>query len=281
MKKFLSGTLSISLLFFVMSPVSKADNANPPKIISVEQVSSGPYSIGDVVTFRINYSGGNPGLNKATMEVASSKNFCLANIYDHALYGRYVNGSELSWYKGSNANSINPNVLEISGVVLPCSIAPKGRNVRIFDETGLSDGLNGENNPVFEILIKEDVPTLLTPVGEIKPKKLNDELSIMNLPASTKKGKSFKLPRLTKNGVPVYYIAENNQDSRIKSCYVAQTFAGDIGGVLNISKAGNCRLTIMPMLTDKFNYPKVLSTKIKKIKTDPTHISYYVMSVVK
>ncbi len=281
MKKFLCGAIFVSLLSFLLPSTSVADNANPPKIISVEQVSIGPYSIGDVVTFRINYSGGNPGLKEATIEVASSKNYCLSNIYDHAVYESYVRQSEISWYKGSNAKSINPNVLEISGVVLPCSTAPQRRSIQIMDETGLRDGLNGEKNPVFEISIKEDIPALLTPVGEIKPKKLNDELSIMNLPAKTKIGKSFKLPRLTKNGVPVYYLAENNQDSRIKSCFVTQTFMGDIGGVLQISKAGNCRLTIMPMLTDKFNYPKILFSKLKKIKTDPTSSSYFVISVVK
>ena len=274
-------TLLLVFLTGLIQAPSQADNASPPKITSLEQITTGPYSIGDIVTFRINYTGGNPGIRTATIEIASSKNYCLSNIYDHALYGRYVNQSEISWYKRSTAKSFNPNTLEISGVVLPCSISPQRRSVRITDETGLSDGLNGEKNPVFEIEIKENIPTMLTPVGEIKPVRINDELSIRNISATVKVGKKFTLPRLTKNGVPIYYLAENNQNSRIKSCDVMQTFAGDIGGELHIRKAGNCRLTIMPMITDTFNDPKILTNKLKKIKTDPTHISYYVISVFK
>ena len=281
MKKILSGVIVVSFHFLAMPSTSVADNANPPKIISVEQVSSGPYSIGDVVTFRINYSGGNPGLNRAKIEVGSSTNFCLSNIYDHALYGSYVNQSEIAWYKTSKTKPSNANFLDISGVVLPCILASQRRSAQITDETGLSDGIGGEKNSVFDIVTKDNIPQLLTPVGEIKPIKVNDELSLVSLPASVKIGKSFKLPRLTKNGIPVYYLAENNQDSRIKSCYVAQAFPGDIGGILHLSKPGNCRLTVMPMLTDKFKYPKISYNKLKKIKTDPSHISYFVISVVK
>lgn len=281
MKRNSSIFFSLLLVSFGLPSATYADNTNPPKIISIEQVSSGPYSIGDVVTFRINYSGGNPGLKKAVIEVSSNKKYCLANIYDHALYERFVNQSEISWFKAPNSKSTNLNILEISGVVLPCSVTPERRSVQITDETGLIDGLNGEKNSVFEIIIKEDIPTLLTPIGETKATKLNDELSIMNLPAKSKQGKSFNLPRLTKNGVPVYYLAENSRDSRIKSCYVAHAFAGDIGGILHLTKAGDCRLTIMPMITDKFKSPKILFNKLKKIKTDPTNTSYFVISVIK
>jgi hypothetical protein len=277
----LSGIVVVSLSSFVIPSAALADNANPPKISSVEQVSSGPYSIGDVATFRINYSGGNPGLNRARIEVGSSTNFCLSNIYDHALYGRHVNQSEIAWYKAPKSRTTNSNFLEISGVILPCLLTSQRRSVQITDETGLSDGLGGEGNSVFEIITADNIPQLLTPVGEMKPSKKNDDLSLISLPASIKAGKSFKLPRLTKNGVPVYYIAENNQDSRIKSCYVAQDFSGDIGGTLHLSKPGSCRITVMPMLTDKFNYPKISHNKLKKIKTDPSHISYFVISVVK
>jgi hypothetical protein len=275
------GVLAVSLISLIVPTYSVADNANPPKLISVEQVSRGPYSIGDVATFRINYSGGNPGLNRAKIEVGSATNTCLSNIYDHALYGTYVNQSEIAWYKAPKSKPANESFLDISGVVLPCLLAFQRKSAQITDETGLSDGLSGVDNSVFEIVASEDIPQFLTPAGEVKPSKINDGLSLTSLPASVKAGKSFRLPRLTKNGVPVYYLAENDRDSRIKSCRVAQAFPGDIGGTLYLSKPGNCRLTVMPMLTDKFNYPKISYNKLKKIKTDPSHVSYFVISVVK
>ena len=42
---------------------AKADNANPPKIIDLNQLTKGPYRPGDLVTFKIIYTGGNPGLD--------------------------------------------------------------------------------------------------------------------------------------------------------------------------------------------------------------------------
>lgn len=289
LKKFSTRSISIaaitSALFIPLAQPSYADNANPPKVMSLEQVSNGPYTVGDIATFRINFTGGNPGIRQAIIEVAALKNICLSNVLDHAVYGSYVTKSEIIWYRDLKTKPTNPNVIEISGVVLPCTLSPQRRSVRIIDETGLSaglsDGANGDKNPVFEILLKETAPSLLTPVGEIKPIKINDELSIKNLPAATKKGKIFKLPRLSKNGVPVYYLAENNRNSRLKSCYVVQNFSGDIGGTLHLVGDGDCRLTVMPILTDKFNYPTILHNKLKKLKTDPTHESYFVISVRK
>lgn len=47
------------VLFLPLSTLStaNADNANPPKITSVQQITSGPYSVGDIVTFKVVFTG--------------------------------------------------------------------------------------------------------------------------------------------------------------------------------------------------------------------------------
>ena len=50
------------LVVGVLGTPVKADNANPPKILDLVQVTQGPYKPGDLVTYKIIFSGGDPGL---------------------------------------------------------------------------------------------------------------------------------------------------------------------------------------------------------------------------
>lgn len=61
--RFLILALFTAASFSIYLPTpTYADNANPPKIISVDQITTGPYRVGDLVSFRVNYTGGNPGI---------------------------------------------------------------------------------------------------------------------------------------------------------------------------------------------------------------------------
>ena len=75
-KRYFIILLCAALIPISLSTKSFADNANPPKIISVEQITKGPYKIGDIVSFKINYTGGNPGINSIAVR-ASSNGACL------------------------------------------------------------------------------------------------------------------------------------------------------------------------------------------------------------
>jgi hypothetical protein len=73
--------ISLGVLLLLISPTTppaSADNSNPPKIVSVDQVTKGPYAIGDIVTFKVNYAGGNPGIKSIEISGAGSKNTCIS-----------------------------------------------------------------------------------------------------------------------------------------------------------------------------------------------------------
>ena len=58
-----------------------ADNANPPKIVSVDQITTGPYAVGDLVSFRVNYTGGNPGIKLISIRGGWLKQCLRSSIY--------------------------------------------------------------------------------------------------------------------------------------------------------------------------------------------------------
>ena len=101
---------SVLVVGFFSNP-AKADNANPPRITSVEQVTTGPYSVGDIVTFKVGYEGGNPGIQEIKIAIR-----CIRNA------GSLAGGPELnwiSWRDGEKLTSKSGSGL-ISGYVIPC-----------------------------------------------------------------------------------------------------------------------------------------------------------------
>jgi hypothetical protein len=95
-----------------------ADNANPPKLVLVEQVTKGPYSIGEIVTFKISYTGGNPGIRSITIRGAGSNETCLASGTN--LQNNGSDGYELVWNKDKNAKHTFLDPIEVSAIVVPC-----------------------------------------------------------------------------------------------------------------------------------------------------------------
>jgi len=243
--------LVISVFITSASPVS-ADNANPPKLVLVEQVTKGPYSIGEIVTFKISYTGGNPGIRSITIRGAGSNETCLASATN--LQNNGSDGYELVWNKDKNAKHIFLDPIEVSAIVVPCK-RTNGfySGLTIVDETGLQDIVNNYDyygsNRIANLKIEVKPSDLFTPLGVIKPVKIKDSISIKKIPKNPKANTKYELPKFTQGGVPVVFGGSG-------SCLVNKTtFQEDLGGTLQFTKAGYCKLFVMVMETDKYLFP--------------------------
>jgi len=251
--------ISLALLICLVTPTipaAIADNANPPKIISVEQVTKGPYTIGDIVTFKVNYAGGNPGIKSIEISGAGSKNTCIsqsANLIGKAGLVSLFPLASVKWEKGKSVNTAYSSSSLVSGFVIPCLNNRELWEVSILDETGLTDSISWDpfspTKPTS--LIVESIPTdFNTPIGEIKPKKIGDKVSIKNIPKAPKVGSKYELPRVTQGGLPIYWSAGGG-------CVIEyKTFLIDIGGTLKFTKPLTCNLRSEVLINDKFNSPQ-------------------------
>lgn len=250
--------ISVLVVGFLGTP-AKADNANPPIVQSLEEVTSGPYSVGDIITFKVTYGGGNPGLKSIIISGVNNSQSCVGQgIPFENLDGETLRRLlTLSWSNGSMLKKNSNNYELVSGFILPCrkvSNSSNGANVLIEDETGL------QNSKFFPYTLTTVSDDLFTPVGEIKPAKIPDQISIRNIPKNPKKKTTYKLPRLTKGGVPVRWDVPAGQNNPRESvCSIQRSFEGDLGGTLKFKKSGRCILNAWPQLTDKFAYPTYLA----------------------
>ena len=246
--------LTILVLGFFVSP-TYADNANPPMVKSLEEVTTGPYYVGDIITFRVTYEGGNPGIKSIKISGVNNSQTCVgqgipADNFDGQTLRRL---QTLEWSNKSVVKKNSNNYELVSGFIVPCrkvSNSSTGVNVLIEDETGL------QNSKFFSYTLNTISDDLFTPVGEIKPTKKADQISIKNIPKNPKKNVVYKLPRLTQGGVPVFWFVPTGQNNPKESvCSIERPFEGDLGGSLKFKKSGNCILNAWPQLTDKFAYP--------------------------
>jgi len=256
-----------SFLIYLPTP-TYADNANPPKIISVDQITTGPYAVGDLVSFRVNYTGGNPGIKLISIRVGGSNNTCIiqsANLFTSPAMASIYSITGLKWEKGKSIESSFSNNKVVSGFVVPCIDSQRlPGSVSITDETDLSNEIGGFMEKRISSLDFEVLPTdWITPIGEIKPTKIDDSASIKGIPKTPKVGSKYELPRITKGGVPIYWKVNGN-------CVIEyKTFLGDIGGTLKFKKSGRCELLPTAMPTDKFKEPKYsANVKMQEFRED-------------
>jgi hypothetical protein len=248
----------------------QADNANPPKIISIEQITSGPYKVGDIVSFKINYTGGNPGIKLIEIAGAGSNTSCVsqsANLLSISKLSSVLPVATLNWEKGKSLETNVSNSRIVSGFVVPCT-GRFPRSVTITDETELRDAISDFSMPftggnLSPLDIQALPTTLFTPVGEIKPVKVSDSVSIKNIPKNPRVGSKYDLPRITQGGAPIFWRVNGNCTIDYK------TFKGDIGGTLKFKKSGKCELLPSAMFNDKFYSPKYTANiKMQEFKDD-------------
>ena len=210
----------------------KADNANPPKIIELVQVTKGPYKPGDLVTYKVVYTGGNPGLSRVRI----------------SFFGGVCGGALDWWWSESDG------VTEKHGngiFTSPVPTCPPGvynpAQIYIVDKTGLSNTQNGAySSRTLNPQSLEISDYIFKPVqgGEIAPSTLQThKVDISLVPSNPKPGESFLLPAVTSVGMPVYY----NVGGDTNICTINQERFGTQvmpGGTLKIAGFGKCQLSI-------------------------------------
>ena len=203
---------------------AKADNANPPKIIELVQVTKGPYQPGDLITFKVVYTGGNPGLSRVLITFSGN---CFQTF---------------DWNESDGITEKHGNGV-ISSPVPTC---PPGlykfMTSHIKDKTGLSNIMYGDvSNTQVEI---SDFAYKPVKIGEIAPSTLQThKVDISLIPLNPKPGESFLLPSITSVGMPVYY----NVGGDTNICTINQERFGTQvmpGGTLKIAGFGKCQLSI-------------------------------------
>ena len=219
---------SFSGLF--LPSVANADNANPPKIIDLVQVTKGPYKPGDLVTFKIVYSGGNPGLDNAQI-----------------VFGGCDSRFNLRWYESEGVTDKHGNGVISSAVPVcqPGTIFPT--YVSIMDKTRLIDSKLIEKLANLEIEISD---YLYKPIrsGEIAPEVLQTHILDLSLiPSSPKIGDSYLLPAVTSVGMPAIYRVDTTSPCSITQDLVGAYGFGLPGGILKINRNGDCNISIQSL----------------------------------
>lgn len=230
-------------------PLVQADTANPPRIQSVEIINSKVFAPGDVVEIKVNYTGGNPGLQAIVVE-----GDCIRSPYAYN-YGWFKDKSQVEWFsffQDLNAPQAVSDQIVKAVISSFCTDGVKKLYVTIEDETRLSDnnGQRGLEN-TFEVLGGHKVKP-----GSILPVKQSDLIDLSNIPATLTfdelQKKSYQLPRTSKNGQIIWWTAKG-------SCKVFVPFPLDAGGSLTPTEQGTCVLQADLFPVDLYFSPEVKS----------------------
>ena len=251
----------LTLIPVAQIDTATGDTANPPVITSVTQLSTGPYKPGDVLTVRVNYTGGNPGLSSITVEApqifpaSSSIKWSIDKLNNGILEGTTFGLKQRIRPSSKYGNGV------VSRVLSGCSNENYIMNVQITDLTRLSDEKRTwKEQNIFKLIGNLDykiVSDFCIPVGQVLPPKIPDEIDLSNLGSnleySSKKQFSYLLPRTSRYGQPIIWSTDG-------ACMVEVDFPEDAGGTLVTEKTGDCRLSAyMETPTDKYESPKINS----------------------
>jgi hypothetical protein len=215
--------ISVLVVGFFSNP-AKADNANPPKIIELVQVTKGPYKPGDLITIKVVYTGGNPGLSRVLITFSGN---CF---------------QAFDWNESDGITEKHGNGIFSS----PVPTCPPGiykfMTSYIKDKTGLSNIMYADvSNIQVEI---SDFAYKPVKIGEIAPSTLQThKVDISLIPLNPKLGESFLLPAITSVGMPVYYnvVGDTNICTINQERFGTQVMPG---GTLKIAGFGKCQLSI-------------------------------------
>ena len=221
---------AVVLLGLIPSTVS-ASTVNPPVIISVTQLTSGPYKPGDVITFKVIVSGGEPGIKSAAIGGGCLKGVNLNN--------------NLFWdEKTAEVKGFISQELFTTVITGECENGVKTLGASVTDKTGITVVLNDASK--YQVS-----GAYLIPVGEVRPTKSSDAIDLNYIPVpefDLKKIQSWTLPKVTKAGVPIFWSVSPQS----KGCKLDKRFPTDIGGTLTLIGRGLCILS-RPETNDNTN----------------------------
>jgi hypothetical protein len=235
-RRLIFGVALFMSLSIMAAPAAVADNANPPKILSVVQVTKGPYKPGDVITFQINTTGGNPGLNSVVL-----RGGCLNWIYGSGDI-RWELNSKLDpielfgWQQYVNPGTSSTSSLIKAVVSSSCADGTyKLVDVYVGDLTQLETRFENVNDASLNYVVQGG---LLVPPGIVRPEPRADSIELKSLSNTliyAGAQMSFSLPRTSQGGQVLNWLSSGN-------CRVTIPFKGDVGGELTITGPGTCKL---------------------------------------
>ena len=208
-----------------------ASTANPPVITSVTQLTSGPYKPGDVITFKVIVSGGEPGIKSVA-------------IGGGCLKGMNFNNNLFWDEKTVEIKGFISQELFTTVITGECESGVKTIGVSVTDKTGITVVLNDAAK--YEV-----VDAYLLPIGQVRPTKSSDAIDLNYIPIpefDAKKIQSWTLPKVTKGGVPIFWSVSPQS----KGCKLDKRFPTDIGGTLTLIGRGLCILS-RPETNDNTN----------------------------
>jgi len=230
--------------------LSFADTANPPRVLSVTLVNpKETYSSGDILTFDVKFSGGNPGLKSGQITFSDDRGdsakcifFNGYTFWDGSLEKKYVR-SDLGLFKSDTVRmfaSVSSDCIKGVNYI-------NVRSVELVDKTDLRTNTQTDTNwfgrgevLVFRLNV---IDGLYIPPGiEIKQrKKLDFTLDAIpnEILADVGKPARVELPRRTKDGVLVRYGAEPRVGG---SCVMIEDFPNSYSYILEGEKEGQCIL---------------------------------------
>ena len=232
------------LVVGVLGTPVKADNANPPKILDLVQVTQGPYKPGDLVTYKIIFSGGDPGLKSGDIS--------------------FPNVGDYDFRESRPVNDIFGNGL--ISFALP-AIDPGAYGpirARIQDKTELNSKLwYAPTLPSVGPLSFTVSDYIFKPIkkGEIIPSSLlTHTLDLQMIPKNPKIGDIFELPNYSSVNSPIYYRVSGDSSS---ICKVLRKYEyPDLpGGQLQILDNGLCKLSVFADVGRRASYsqPQIIS----------------------
>jgi hypothetical protein len=235
--------ISAFLVAGFLGAPAKADNANPPKILDLVQVTQGPYKPGDLVTYKIVFSGGNPGLKSGDISFTRMDRY----------YFQEPNG----------VNDIQGNGLISFSLptINPGTYGPLTASIQ--DKTDLRSVWMNASSPYVGPLsfIVSDYIFKPIKVGEIIPSSLlTHTLDLQMIPKNPKIGNKFELPKYSSVNVPIYYRVSGDSSS---ICKVISEYEYPLlpGGQLQILSNGLCKVAIQSDLGSRASYsqPEIIS----------------------
>ena len=249
MRKLIVGLVSYCLLLNFPS-VGWADSANPPILKSIRQVTQGPYAPGDVITYEVNFIGGNPGVRYLEMDSTATKDpdgNCAKGVLQKPVT-EVVNGMNRLLISAVAPSSC------VSGTYSPWFVLSDLTN--LITRTNWADTNSLKSDPSWDYTLLNGQ---LVPKGTVRPQQKPDQIDLSNLPIPIyEPGKtlSYSLPRFTKNG-QLNYWGVDMASSRV--CTLTKPFITDAGGTLNIVGPGICMIDRDTFESHFFAEPTVIT----------------------
>jgi hypothetical protein len=223
---------------------AKADNANPPKILDLIQVTQGPYKPGDLVTYKIIFSGGDPGLKSGDIS--------------------FPNVGDYDFRESRPVNDIFGNGLISFALpaIQPGAYGPI--RARIQDKTDLNSKFWYAQTQLavgpLSFIVSDYI---FKPIkkGEIIPSSLlTHTLDLQMIPKNPKIGDMFELPNYSSVVAPIYYRVSGDSSSicKVISKYEYPHLPG---GQLQILNNGLCKLSVSADVGGRASYsqPEIIS----------------------